>query len=251
MTETLYFQILYGWIALAFVVFLINLKIVAPYGRHTKNTWGPRINNRLAWILMEMPVLFLVIFLFFRGDADHNWFTYLSLCLFSFHYIHRTLIYPFRLRASKTDMPVLIMIFAICFNMANGFFIGYSLGNFPNFPDSGFRYLLLVVGLVLFWTGLYINWKSDTLLINLRKPGESGYKIPKGFLFERISCPNHFGELIEWIGFALVAFNLGALSFVIWTAANLIPRALAHHRWYYEKFDDYPQGRRALIPGVL
>jgi 3-oxo-5-alpha-steroid 4-dehydrogenase 1 len=26
---------------------------------------------------------------------------------------------------------------------------------------------------------------------------------------------------------------------------------LAHHRWYREKFEDYPSGRRALIPFVL
>lgn len=251
MTRELYFQLLYGWIFLAFIVFLVNLKIVAPYGRHTKNTWGPMMNNRLAWVLMEMPVLILVVFLFFNGTGAKNWYTYLTLSLFVFHYVHRTLIYPFRLRASKKDMPVLIMLFAVIFNLANGFFIGYALGNFPSYPDSWWRLVLLVVGLGLFWFGLFVNWRSDTILINLRQPGEDGYKIPQGFLFEKISCPNHFGEIIEWSGFAMVAFSLGALSFVIWTAANLIPRALAHHNWYKQNFANYPKERKALIPGIL
>jgi len=33
--------------------------------------------------------------------------------------------------------------------------------------------------------------------------------------------------------------------------ANLVPRAMAHHRWYRETFKDYPEGRRALIPYLL
>ena len=38
--------------------------------------------------------------------------------------------------------------------------------------------------------------------------------------------------------------------FVFFTAANLVPRAVSHHRWYQEKFDDYP-ARKAVIPFVL
>jgi hypothetical protein len=35
------------------------------------------------------------------------------------------------------------------------------------------------------------------------------------------------------------------------TAANLVPRALSHHRWYQANFPDYPHERRALLPGLL
>ena len=48
-----------------------------------------------------------------------------------------------------------------------------------------------------------------------------------------------------------MAWSLPALAFAMWTAANLIPRALWRHRWYREKFPDYPPSRRAVIPGVL
>lgn len=44
----------------------------------------------------------------------------------------------------------------------------------------------------------------------------------------------------------------GYWTFVfVWTAVNLVPRALAHHRWYREHFEDYPRQRKALIPFVL
>jgi 3-oxo-5-alpha-steroid 4-dehydrogenase 1 len=33
--------------------------------------------------------------------------------------------------------------------------------------------------------------------------------------------------------------------------ANLVPRARAHHRWYRERFPDYPARRKALVPGLF
>ena len=42
-----------------------------------------------------------------------------------------------------------------------------------------------------------------------------------------------------------------ALSFAVWTAANLIPRAVSHHAWYRRTFPDYPSDRRAVIPALL
>ena len=89
------------------------------------------------------------------------------------------------------------------------------------------------------------------MLIRLRQDGFSGYKVPHGFLFDRISCPNHLGEMIEWCGFALMSYSLAGLSFAVWTVANLIPRALAHHKWYNTYFDDYPPERKALVPLLL
>jgi 3-oxo-5-alpha-steroid 4-dehydrogenase 1 len=93
-----------------------------------------------------------------------------------------------------------------------------------------------------------INLKSDAILIGLRKKGEKNYQIPKGFLFDFISSPNLFGEIIEWTGFAIMAWNLPALSFAIWTFANLVPRSLNHHNWYKENFPDYPKNRKAVFP---
>ena len=81
--------------------------------------------------------------------------------------------------------------------------------------------------------------------------GERGYKIPRGGLYERVSCPNYLGELLEWTGWAIATWSLAGLSFAVYTAANLVPRAVAHHRWYRETFPDYPPARRAVIPFVL
>lgn len=244
--------ILGGWIALAVVIFLINLRIVAPYGRHTKRTWGPMIDNRLGWFLMETPVLLIFPLLFFLGPTEKSPLSYLFLGLYILHYAHRALIFPWRLRTRGKKMPIVIMFSAIFFNLVNAGALGIYFGFLAApVPDRWAYHPAFWMGLVLFFSGMAVNWDSDTRLLNLRKPGETGYKIPRGGLFRYLSCPNLFGEIVEWSGFALLTFSLPGLAFAIWTAANLIPRGLAHHRWYQGKFEDYPPERRAIFPFLL
>ena len=98
--------------------------------------------------------------------------------------------------------------------------------------------------------GFAINQHADWVLMNLRKPGETGYKIPHGGLYRCITCPNYFGEILEWTGFAIASWSLPGVAFALYTFANLAPRAVSHHAWYREKFPDYPKERKALLPFV-
>ena len=246
-----YQAVLYGWILLAVIVFFVLLKITAPYGRHTTSKWGPLISNKWGWMIMELPVL-IVLYVMIFPDIILFSFPYLIMIgLFSLHYINRIFIFPFRLHTKGKRMPVIILLSAIFFNVMNGFSFGYYFTHFANYTNAWLGDPRFIIGVILFFTGLFINWKADNVLINLRKPGETDYKIPKGWLFNKVSCANLFGELIEWLGFAILCWNLPALTFFIWTAANLIPRALAHHNWYKEKFADYPPNRKAIIPIVI
>ncbi|MFI5136122.1 MAG: hypothetical protein ACHQD9_09740 [Chitinophagales bacterium] len=48
-----------------------------------------------------------------------------------------------------------------------------------------------------------------------------------------------------------MTWSLPAVAFLIWTCANLLPRSLAHHRWYQQHFPNYPSERKAVIPFVM
>jgi len=98
---------------------------------------------------------------------------------------------------------------------------------------------------------MYINLHADGVLRTLRGDEEQGYRIPRGGVFELVSCPNYFGELREWPGWACLTWSPAGLTFAVWTAANLVPRAVAHHRWYLRTFPEYPQQRKAIIPFLL
>jgi 3-oxo-5-alpha-steroid 4-dehydrogenase 1 len=240
------------WIALGLVILPLILTFRAPYGRYTSKKWGPQLNNKLGWFLMELPAFLVFPLLFVFGPGTKSPVTWVFFALWVFHYVNRDLVFPWRLKTPKKKMPLAIVVFALFFNGMNGFVNGYYFGFLsPVYETSWFYDPRFIGGIILFVAGLYINWHADTILIGLRKPGETGYKIPRGFMYRYISCPNYFGEMVEWTGFALMAWCLPSLSFGLWTAVNLLPRALSHHKWYRENFADYPAERKAVIPYIL
>jgi 3-oxo-5-alpha-steroid 4-dehydrogenase 1 len=94
-----------------------------------------------------------------------------------------------------------------------------------------------------------INIHADTYLLSLRRQNK-GYQIPRGYLFEYISCPNYFGEILEWTGYAIACWSVPAAAFAFYTFTNTGTRGYSHHKWYKTKFEDYPKSRKAVIPFV-
>lgn len=254
MTEQNFYLLVYAWIGVALITFPFVLRIAAPYGRHTTRKWGTLIDNRLGWILMEFPALGVFAGFYLLGNGEKPALAWLFFSLWALHYINRTLIFPFRLRTKGKKMPLAIVFMAFGFNLMNGFINGYYLGTLATADQYPAAYLLdprFLGGILLFVAGMGINWQSDHILIHLRKPGDTAYIIPKGGMFRWISCPNHFGEIVEWTGYALMVWSAPALAFAVWTLINLLPRALQHHAWYRSTFPEYPRDRKALIPGLL
>jgi 3-oxo-5-alpha-steroid 4-dehydrogenase 1 len=235
-----------AWTVVAILLVPILFFVTAPYGRHAPAPRGPTLPSRVGWIVMESPSVIGVILSFVlwpRGDVA----AFALAGLFLLHYINRTYVYPFRLRGGQKPMPLAIVGSAFCFTSVNGLLQGWQLTH-GSYALEWLRDPRFLLGAALFLLGFAMNQHADAVLRRLRAPGETGYKIPKGGMYRWVSCPNYLGEIIEWSGWAIATWSLAGLSFAIWTVANLLPRARAHHRWYLEKFPDYPKERRALIP---
>jgi protein-S-isoprenylcysteine O-methyltransferase Ste14 len=245
-------QVLVGWLAVAAVVAVVLTVIPAPYGRHRRPGWGPALPARLGWLVMELPAVVVPVLLFARSDRLGDPAALTLLALWQLHYLQRTFVFPALMRPSATPVPVVIVAMGLLFNVVNGVLQGSWL--FALAPRRATAFLAspaFLAGTTLFLAGMALEVWSDAVLRRLRKPGESGYRIPHGGAFELVSCPNYLGELLEWTGFALASGSPAAVAFAVWTAANLLPRALAHHRWYCRAFPDYPVTRRAIIPFLL
>lgn len=243
-----FYKFLFLWIFLGFCTFLylIFSKTIAPYGRHSNSEWGITIDNKWGWFWMELPALVVMPVTVLISPVEKNEIIVLILSLWILHYFYRSILFPIKLKTKGKKMPFLIVISAFIFNLFNGFFVGYEIGNMSQLDFE----INTLIGLIIFFTGMYINRSSDNKLISLRKDNKE-YQIPQGGMFDFISCPNYFGEIVEWIGFAIIVLNLGTLSFALWTAFNLIPRALNHHNWYINYFKEYPDKRKALIPYIF
>ncbi|MFW5920483.1 MAG: DUF1295 domain-containing protein [Polyangiales bacterium] len=251
--DTLYDTLLWGVLILSPIVLVSLLVLPAPYGRHARGGFGPEIPTRLAWVLMESPAVFAFAAFFFAGDRPLAPVPLVFLAVWQAHYIHRTFVFPLTMRARPGQgTPASVAAMGFVFNVVNAHlnatWIASEQGGYETAWLADPRFAL---GLALFAAGYAINRWADWKLRNLRKPGETGYKIPRGGLYERISCPNYFGEIVEWTGWAVATWSLAGLSFALFTTANLLPRALTHHRWYRDKFEDYPAQRRAVIPFLL
>jgi protein-S-isoprenylcysteine O-methyltransferase Ste14 len=247
--HAIYRALLVGWVALAAATAAGLSRFVAPYGRHARAGWGPTLPARTGWILMEAPAaLLLPLLVAVAGGGAAAW---ALVALWELHYVNRAFVFPLRLRTTRS-MPLAVAGSGALFNVVNGYLNARALTVFG--PARGGGWLgdpRFLVGAALFLAGLAVNLHADRVLRALRAGGDTGYHVPHGGLYRFVSCPNYLGEIVEWSGFALAAFNPAALAFLLFTAANLVPRALAHHRWYRERFPDYPRERRAVVPGLL
>lgn len=96
------------------------------------------------------------------------------------------------------------------------------------------------------------NWQADYIVRHLRKPGDTRHYIPRGGVFRFVTAGSYFGEIVEWAGFALLTCSWAGAVFLLWTMANLVPRAARLHKRYMREFgNEYKSlGRRRIIPFI-
>lgn len=253
MTEASFYRALvWAVFALAALTFVSLLRFRAPYGRHYAGSgWGPAIPNRLGWVLMELPATALFACVYATGEAAAEAVPLILLAMWQGHYLNRTFVYPFRTRTSGKMMPMVVVLSGFVFNVLNAYVNARFISHFGAYDIAWLGDPRFIAGTAFFLCGLILNIHSDNILLGLRRRGGPGYSVPHGGPFRHVSCPNYLGEILEWGGWALATWSPAGLAFFVYAAANLGPRALSNHRWYRERFDDYPPDRKALIPGVL
>jgi 3-oxo-5-alpha-steroid 4-dehydrogenase 1 len=247
----------YHWLLRAVVVSglltLITLVFVAaPYGRYARPGWGPTLRASVAWALMETPAALTFAIVFFRGPHSSGLAAWVLIGLWEAHYIPRAFFDPWRMRSRVHRTPLGIAAMGAAYNVVNAYLNAAAIARFA--PPPGPEWLMRpagLVGLALFVFGYWTNRWADGRLRALREHGQGGYGLPRGGLYEHVACPNYLGEIVQWCGWALLAGTAAGWTFALFTACNLVPRALAHRRWYRSHFPDYPPDRRALIPRLL
>ena len=94
-------------------------------------------------------------------------------------------------------MPLAIVAMGIIFNLVNSYMIGgwlFYVSPQNMYPVSWLWSPLFILGTVIFFAGMAINWHSDHIIRNLRKPGDTRHYIPRG----RVTRYSP-GALADWL----------------------------------------------------
>ncbi|KAB0349993.1 hypothetical protein FD754_014850 [Muntiacus muntjak] len=201
--------------ALGVVCFVLLKLRGSPYGRYASPGSGFGLPARAAWAVQELPSLALPLLACAGAGAPaerlNRWPNCILLAMFLVHYAQRIAIILF-IHTWACELCGLVTVT----------------------PSN----VVSCLGSALWLTGMLVNIHSDHVLRNLRKPGETGYKIPRGGLFEYISAANYFGEVVEWCGYALASWSIQGWAFAVFTFCVLFTRAQQHHNpWGHKELD--------------
>ena len=231
---------------LAIVVFIALFFVKAGYGLFRTDKWGFSIDNKIAWVCMEAPVFFVMLFLWWRSSVRFEVVPLICFILFELHYFQRSFVFPCLMKG-KSRMPVAIMSMGFVFSLLNGFMQGewlFYLAPDGMYSAEGLSRPCFWIGVLVFLMGMIINWHSDHVIRSLRKPGDTKHYLPVKGMYKYVTAGNYFGEFLEWVGFAVLTASPAAWVFVLWTFANLAPRAHAIRNRYREEFGREAVGNR-------
>lgn len=241
---------------IGFVVFVALYFIDAGYGKMISNKWGPAINNKVGWLLMECPVFFVMLYMWGISQVRFQLPYLVFFLMFELHYFHRSFIFPFLMKGNS-KMPIIIMALSFVFNVVNGYIQGYWLFHLAPVDFSEvytiewFKSWPFIIGTIIFFTGMFINWHSDHIIRNLRKPGDTKHYLPKGGMYNYVTSANYFGEIVEWAGWALLTWSWAGLAFFWFTCANLVPRANSIYNKYQKEFAEEFNARQPKLKRIF
>ena len=243
--EIAYWYLLLGMSILAIGVFIALQFVTAPYGMTHNNRWGVSINSKWGWFWMEIPVFLTMGVLYYLslhyGIKPFNWVTFAIFIFFEVHYFQRSILFPAMMRG-QSKMPISLIITGFTFNVMNAVMQGGWLFYFsPDgyYPIEWFWSPQFIIGSIIFLGGMIINLQSDKIIRSLRtERTDNNYYLPDRWLFKHINSANYFGELLEWIGFAILSWSISGFVFVLWSFANIVPRAKAVYERYSQFFGE-------------
>lgn len=249
-----YYTFLAVMAVVAVIVFIALHYVEAGYGMLFNRKFGLPVGNRIGWMLMEAPVFIAMTILWLCSHRTWQPAPFVLFLLFQSHYAQRSFIFPLLIRGNS-KMPLGIVLMGALFNTLNALMQGgwiFYLAPADMYTTAWLYSPQFIIGTVIFIAGMAINLHSDYIIRHLRKPGDTKHYIPKGGMFRYVSSANYFGELTEWIGFAIASWSWAGAVFALWTFANLAPRSASLYRRYQKEFGEEFTSlhRKKIIPFI-
>lgn len=221
---------------------LADYKITDGAVLHLKDL-GPQVGYRTVFFweyfgpLAVYPLFYFLPQLLYPGHkvpAAHHEAQTLALLYWSFHYTKRILETFFVHKFGHETMPVANLFRNCAYYWGFAAFVSY-FNNHPLYTPPPRMQTLIALGLALLCQ--LGNWRSHVILSNLRKPGDKSYMIPRGGLFNYVTCANYTFEVWGWTAFTVAVQALPAAIFTLVGAAQMVQWAAQKHKRLRKIFD--------------
>ena len=209
---------------------------------------GPQISWRGVFMAEYAGPLILHPLIFFCY-SEHSSGQYLTLVLVMLHFLKREYETAFVHRFSADTMP-LRNLFKNCayYWLVGGVLLAATTYS-SRFAEETYRFPKYQVLVWLF--SELCNYQAHCVLRDLRPPGTRERRIPRGFGFDLVSCPNYSWEILAWAATSAITQSWSCWAFTLLGALQMSQWALKKHRRYRKEFKDYPRERKALVPFVF
>lgn len=241
-----------------------------PYSKFAnEDTNTPTVPSKIGMLIIYTPALLVSAISLVLRIADGGLHALVS-CLLVIHFVKRDLEVLFLHSYSGITERATAIFIGVLYAL-NACLIHYASGQRPLHGGPH-----VVVGLGMFALGqagnFYHHWllavarsisgtpKNSSTKRPLLRRGVSQtmvgsgrtYVIPSGGMFELVTMPHYFFELMSWFGIFLVAPRLNILLIFTGMCSYLGGRSFKTTQWYKSKFgDEWPEGRRHLVPFVF
>ena len=220
----------------------VSGRLRLPY---SKFGTGVGVNSRTGLALAYTTPIIIYVAFWIEGGAPQSPYHLVVLGAFLFHFIRRILEILFVNSYSRpTPLRALVPIALLYGGAAasSAFFQVNTAGQ----PTSNPTFML---GLVVFGLGELLNGYHHWLLARLRLPGVHTYVVPRGGLFGWVASPHYFGEILSFVGYAMMSDLLPVWGNALVASAYLSSRANSTLKWYRREMPlRIPTGWRRLVP---
>ncbi|KAH7040699.1 3-oxo-5-alpha-steroid 4-dehydrogenase-domain-containing protein [Microdochium trichocladiopsis] len=250
---------------------LSSLEAVVKHGEVLVKDMGPQVSWRTVFIMEYLgPMLFHPPILALRNYIYPPLYSLLKghvpapatelsfaqkagFAMIMLHFLKREYETVFVHKFSAATMPVANIFWNSIFYWSAAGLLGAFEIYAPFSPAALAKDpITTYLGIALFVFGQVGNFRIHKYLSGLRKPGETDRKLPQGFTFQLVTCPNYMFEVIAWAGIIIATRSPSLIFFISIGIYYMWTWGWGKEKAYRKQFgDQYKKKRSVMLPGLL
>jgi very-long-chain enoyl-CoA reductase len=169
------------------------------------------------------------------------------------HFVKRELETIFVHKFSASTMPIYNIFKNSFFYWAfSGLLCAYAIYAPTSLAAKANEPIVDYLGLVLYLFGEISNGAVHLHLATLRSAGGTERRIPSGYGFNLVTCPNYMFEVVSWLGIILTSRSWSVVVFIAFGIMQMAAWAKNKERAYRKEFGDkYKKKRYTMLPGFV